>query len=52
MAAETQATAVALVERISGSVLGALDVYARESGFGHIEVLAIDADLWRFYKLV
>ena len=26
--------------------------YAREAGFADIEVLSIDADLWRFYKLV
>jgi 2-polyprenyl-3-methyl-5-hydroxy-6-metoxy-1,4-benzoquinol methylase len=28
-----------------------LDRYAREAGFGSIEILPIEADLWRFYRL-
>jgi hypothetical protein len=25
--------------------------YAREAGFGRVEILPIEADLWRFYRL-
>jgi hypothetical protein len=25
--------------------------YATQAGFGHVDVLAIDHDIWRFYRL-
>ena len=28
-----------------------LRAYARDAGFGHVEVLAIPNDFWRFYRL-
>lgn len=32
--------------------LDTLRQYAREAGFSAIEILAIEADFWRFYRLV
>jgi hypothetical protein len=36
-----------------GTVLrpGQLQTYARDAGCGDVEILAIDNDFWRFYRL-
>jgi hypothetical protein len=37
----------------AGTVLrpGTVAAYGREAGYGTVEVLDVDHDLWRFYRL-
>jgi hypothetical protein len=35
----------------TGTVIRELREYARLAGFADVEVLPIEADLWRFYRL-
>ena len=64
MAAEPTERRDALVERLFGATLGAMDVlsgtviradtvrrYAEEAGFGGFEILPIENDFYRFYRL-
>ncbi len=38
----------------TGTVMrpGTLRAYAREAGFSDIEVMPIETDMWRFYRLI